>query len=379
MIELIAVASIGFLIAVWLAYPLSIAAFARRRAVAIDAGSSAEPTVSVIIATRDDAEAIRARVTNCAESTYDRSKLEIIVGVDAQRGAAAARDLSTLCETAPSLGRCVVVPGDAPGGKAATLNAAVRASRGEMLVFTDTHQRFDPDAIRNLVASLKDPRVGAASGSLELPNTGARSLVDRYWLIERWLRRREADIHSSVGVTGAIWALRRTLWRPLPENLILDDVYTPMRLVLEGYRVAFVESARAIETRRVAIRQEYRRKVRTLTGVTQLLVMLPRVLVPTRNPIWAQFMCHKLLRLLTPYWVLAVMIWFASLATPWLIANPEVAVTGTLPLAAGSFHATGRRLMRRAGDGVVSIAMLQAAVVVATINGFRRRWDVWHG
>ena len=212
---------------------------------------------------------------------------------------------------------------------------------------------------------------------MELPQSGTRSVVGRYWLLERWLRRCEARVHSSVGVTGAIWALRHNLWKPLPASLILDDVYTPMRVVLEGYRVAFVESARAVETRLVAVRQEYRRKLRTLTGVTQLLVMLPKVLVPSRNPIWAQFMCHKLLRLLTPYWVLAVMIWIASLAMPWLIANPGVALAGTVPLAAGSLHTSVRRAMRRAGKGVVSVAMIQAAVVVATINGFRRRWDVW--
>ena len=376
MIELIAVVSIGALIVVWLGYPLLIAGLARRRHDAMEGERSPEPTVSVIIATRDDPEAIRARIANCAESTYDPAKIEIIIGIDPRR-ASAKHDVSALCATASSFGRCTVVLGDEPGGKAATLNAAVRASRGEVLIFTDTHQRFDPDAIPHFVSLLEDPRVGASSGSLELPPSGKRSVVGRYWLLERWLRRCEARVHSSVGVTGAIWALRRNLWKTLPASLILDDVYTPMRVVLEGYRVAFVESARAVETRLVAVRQEYRRKLRTLTGVTQLLVMLPRVLLPRRNPIWAQFMCHKLLRLLTPYWVLAVMIWIASLAMPWLIANPDVALGGTIPLAAGSLLAPARRVMKRAGNGVISVALLQAAAVVAVINGFRRRWDVW--
>ena len=78
------------------------------------------------------------------------------------------------------------------------------------------------------------PGVGAASGRLELAaGANAPSLPLRlYWSLERWLRRREADVHSAVGVTGAIYAMRRELWTPLPAGLILDDLYVPMRLVL---------------------------------------------------------------------------------------------------------------------------------------------------
>jgi cellulose synthase/poly-beta-1,6-N-acetylglucosamine synthase-like glycosyltransferase len=378
MLELIALASVGFLLMVWFGYPLLVGALARRSRPSAGAYASAQPTVSVIIATRDEVDAVRARVANCFSSTYDRDKLDVVIGVDARRGGAAVDEIRALCCGADAFERCSAVLGDAPGGKAATLNAAVRASRGDVLVFTDTHQRFEPDAIAQLVASLQDPAVGASSGSLVLPRAGATpSLVDRYWTMERWLRRCEAHIHSSVGVTGAIWALRKSLWTPLPPALILDDVYTPMRVVLSGYRVSFVESARALETRRVAMGQEYRRKVRTLTGVTQLLVMLPSVLFPNRNPIWAQFIVHKLLRLLTPYWVLGVALWCGSFVAPWLLAHPELALAGALPLAIGSLHATGRRMIRRAGSGAVSVLLLQAAVVVATVNGLRRRWDVW--
>ena len=102
MIELIAGVSIGALLVVWLGYPLLIAGLARRRHATSDGEHSAEPTVSVIIATRDDPEAIRARIANCAESTYDRAKLEIIIGIDPRR-ASAERDVSALCATASLL------------------------------------------------------------------------------------------------------------------------------------------------------------------------------------------------------------------------------------------------------------------------------------
>src|SRR5690606_6607503 len=106
--------------------------------------------------------------------------------------------------------------------------------------------------------------------------------------------------------------IRREVWTPLPEDLLLDDVYVPMHAVLNGWRVGFVDDARAFETRQAPPTREYARKVRTLTGVIQLVVKLPGLLVPLRNPIWLQFTCHKLLRLATPYALAAVALWVAA-------------------------------------------------------------------
>src|SRR5205814_2287338 len=136
-----------------------------------------------------------------------------------------------------------------------------------------------------------------------------------------WLRRCEAQVHSCVGVTGAVYAMRRKLWSPLPAGLINDDVYIPMRMVLAGYRIAFADDAHAVETRRPTAQQEYTRKLRTLTGVLQLCAWLPELLVPHRNPIWPQFVIHKLLRLLTPYCLLGIAVWILvnarTLLTPY--------------------------------------------------------------
>jgi cellulose synthase/poly-beta-1,6-N-acetylglucosamine synthase-like glycosyltransferase len=376
MLGSIALISLGSLLVVWVVYPLvmsvlaSIAAPSRRG----DSTGVDAPTVSIVIATRNDAAAVQRRVDDCARYSYDPAKLEVVVAIDRNVGT------ETVASVRRSVAGCTLVIGDEPGGKSATLNAAVNAARGEVLVFTDTHQRFESDAIHHLVAALADPRVGASSGSLELGSgEGARTLADRYWSYERTLRRNESRVHSPVGVTGAIWALRRSLWTPLPENLILDDVYAPMRVVLRGCRVAFSERARAHETRRPSIGQEYRRKVRTLTGVIQICAWLPTVLLPLRNPIWPQFVFHKLLRLLTPYWLLAILVWGVALAGRWLLGHPLVALGLTLlaPVIVYDYWRSPRGLARRAYGAAASLLLLQAAVVVATANGVRRQWDVW--
>jgi hypothetical protein len=148
-----------------------------------------------------------------------------------------------------------------------------------------------------------------------------------------------------------------------------------MRIALRGYRVAFAEAARAVETRQTLVGHEYRRKVRTLTGVIQLCAWLPTVLVPLRNPIWPQFVAHKLLRMLTPYWVISIGAWAGFRAVRWVRVNPRVAA-GLAPAVAAAAY-TNPDVVRRLCGYLHSALVIQAAVVMATLNGIRRRWDAW--
>jgi cellulose synthase/poly-beta-1,6-N-acetylglucosamine synthase-like glycosyltransferase len=357
---------------VWGGYPLVVRALGGLRRKRGLAPSGAQPSVSIVLASAALPGAIRDRVADLLGTSYPAHLVEVVVGLDLANGQTAPADLADLDP------RVTVVPGDAPGGKAATLNAAVRAARNEVLVFADTAQRFDRDAIPALVAELADPTLGAVSGMLELPTgTGASTLADRYWRYERWLRYWEARLYSSVGVTGAIYAMRRSLWTPLPAGLILDDVYVPMRLGLEGWRVGFTDRARAHDVRRFAARQEYRRKVRTLTGNVQVCAWLPAVLNPTRNPIWLQFLCHKLLRLLTPYLALCVVVGLGGAGLRALVADPVgeqlLILAGVLVLLLCLIPRARRVLAHQIAWAVA----LQSSVVVATVNGMRGRWDVW--
>ena len=358
-------------LAIWIGYPVVVRVLATlRRERVIPQGEM--PSVSVILASHDEAHAIEARVRDLFAGNHPRDKLEVIVALDAARARATP---ATLAHLGPDV---TVIIGDAPGGKASSLNAAVRAAHHELLVFADTAQRFDANAIPALVAGLRDPAFGAVSGSLDLgDSTKTVNLAERYWAYEKWLRYWEARLQSCVGVTGAIYAMRRALWEPLPAGTILDDVYTPMRLVQQGWRVGFTDQARAHDARRFEAGDEYRRKVRTLTGVIQLCVWLPGIMNPLRNPIWLQFVFHKLLRLLTPWLTICVAFAVAWVSVAALLASPVGAKVlpvgviggGLLLLVPGI-----RRVVRaRLAWGIA----LQSSVVVATINGVRGRWDVW--
>ena len=251
-----------------------------------------------------------------------------------------------------------------------------------MLLFSDARQRFAPDVAAKLVgALLADPRLAITSGRLLLPADAAGSSLFRlYSRLELNLRAAEARLHSAVGVSGSIYAVWRRYWAPLPAGLILDDVYLPMRLALARHRVGFVPDAYAHETRRVVGAQEFRRKVRTLTGNYQLCAWLPDVLVPWRNPIWLQFVCHKLLRLFLPVGVLLTGVGLAAAAARAAAAQlggTAVWLVAALGLGAAWVWFGRDGLARRLRGVAVQFASMQAAVAVAAFHGLRGEWDVW--
>jgi cellulose synthase/poly-beta-1,6-N-acetylglucosamine synthase-like glycosyltransferase len=296
---------------VYIGYPLLLAVWSRLRPRPVHPHFT-EPPVSVIVAVRDEAEALERKIANLRSLDYPASHLQIVIVCDGRHRATAAvlRRLAGVVDA-------VVIQ---RGGKARALNAGVEAARHDVLVFADVRQRFDRQALHGLVAPLADPSVGGVSGELMLdaettdgPTTDIGEGLGGYWRYEKWLRRQESAIGSTMGATGAIYALRRSLWRPLPADTILDDVLAPMRAVLAASRVVFSSEALAFDP--VAPSGvELKRKIRTLAGNYQILRLEPRLLNPFRNPVWIQYMSHKVGRLVVPYALLALLAASALLA-----------------------------------------------------------------
>ncbi|MBI3894991.1 MAG: glycosyltransferase family 2 protein [Acidobacteria bacterium] len=265
-----------------------------------------EPFVSVVIAAHNEREHLDAKIRNCLELDYPRDKLEIIVSLDGPTDG--TEDVARRYEGK----EVTVIHRPVHAGKAAALNRALAAARGEVIVFADARQQINPPAVRELVAALHDPSVGVVSGELILldgTSQGAGEASDAvgmYWRYEKWIRAMESDIHSVVGATGALYAIRREFFTPLPDHTILDDVLIPMRIVLLGKRVVFEPSARAYDLVACCPEVEFGRKVRTLAGNYQLLTQLPELLFPWRNPVFLQFVSHKVGRLLVPYFLAAL-------------------------------------------------------------------------
>ncbi len=308
-------ASVVVVFYVYVGYPALLAAWARlgsRRVARRELEEAELPGLSIVIAARNEARHLPTRLDNLLACDYPAHLVQIIVVSDGSTDA-------TPEVLAKYAGRVEAIPLPR-GGKAVALNAGVARARHDVLVFADARQVYAPDALRHLVANFADPRVGGVSGELVLdcegqPNSplgGESSIgegVGLYWQYEKWLRTREGAVGSTLGATGAIYALRRQLWQVLPADTILDDVLAPMRAVLAGYRVVFEPRARAFDRAAADGVAEARRKVRTLAGNYQLLRLDPRLLIPVINPVWLQYVSHKLGRLVVPY---ALMVLFVA-------------------------------------------------------------------
>ncbi|MGH7193354.1 MAG: glycosyltransferase family 2 protein [Candidatus Saccharimonadales bacterium] len=288
----------------YLFYPLMMAGRARWRACPARAAEGYCPSVSIIVAAHNEEHQIGRRVAELA-AMIDRGGVagEVIVVSDGSTDGTAA-----MAASASTAAPVRVLDLGEKTGKAAALNLGVEMARHEIVVFADARQRWSPDALNRLIENFADPEVGAVSGELLLERSpGEAAGVGLYWRYEKWLRRSESRVHAMPGVTGAISAVRKALFRPMPRGLVLDDVYWPLQVAMQGYRVVFDDRAKAYDRLPPRARDEFRRKVRTLSGNLQLVAALPGLLDPRRNPIWLAVVSHKLLRLAVP-WALLVML-----------------------------------------------------------------------
>ena len=349
----------------YLGYPLLLGAWARlagrpTRKSPID-GTREWPSISVILAARNEAARLPARITNLLELNYS-GRREIIVVSDGSTDETAAVLAGFGSEV-----RVLEVPA---GGKPRALNAGVEVATGDILVFADARQQFCPDALLELAANFADERVGGVSGELMLDCEGDESIestigdgVGLYWKYEKWLRRKESAVWSTLGATGAIYALRRSLWKPLPAETLLDDVLAPMQAVLAGYRIVFEERARAFDRTSPDAAAEARRKTRTLAGNYQILAQEPRLLVPIVNPVWLQYVSHKVGRLLVPWCLLAILVSSAVLAaSSWLYFAAFCAQVGFYGLAdLGAWLESRDRRTARSYSGAMPMALSNGA------------------
>ncbi|HTS06939.1 MAG TPA: glycosyltransferase family 2 protein [Candidatus Eisenbacteria bacterium] len=264
-----------------------------------------EPGISIVMVVRNESAVLAEKLENLLHIEYAPERCQIVVVSDGSDDGTEA-----ILSTFKNEPRVRAVLRKASAGKAAGLNDALRFADGQILVFTDARQKIESDAVHCLVQNFAEPEVGAVSGELMLGNPAfgeSGQGMGLYWKLEKRIRELESASGSVVGATGALYAVRRELVVEVPADTILDDVYIPMHVAQQGFRVLFDGRARAWDTPHLGADREFQRKVRTLTGNYQLLQLAPWLL-RKRNPLRFEFISHKLMRLSAPLFLLGMLV-----------------------------------------------------------------------
>jgi poly-beta-1,6-N-acetyl-D-glucosamine synthase len=331
------------------------------------------PGISVVMVVRNEAAVLDRKLRDLLELDYPPELSEVLVVSDGSTDG--TNDILRGYATHP---RVRVILNTDSRGKAAGLNDAVAIARGELVVFTDARQEIEPAALRLLAQNFADPQVGCASGELMLGDLHAGESVrgvGLYWQIEKNIREMESRSGSVVGATGALYAVRRSLLVPVPNGTILDDVYIPMHVARQGFRVIFVPSAHAWDIADQGTGHEFSRKVRTLTGNYQLVQLAPWLL-SRANPLRFEFISHKLLRLFAPFALAAAFI--ASTTLPQAFYRTALVLQlafYALSLVAMMKLARGR--LAQVADAAGTFVVLNTAALVAFVNFVTGRRVAW--
>lgn len=314
----------------------------RYKTLAVKKDAGYVPAVTILMAVHNGEEFLAAKIENLLQLDYPKDRVRVLVISDGStdRSETIARSFS------PRGVEFLAVP---RGGKAASLNAGLARATGDIIFFCDVRQKIDPQALRQLTANFADAQVGAATGELRIlrPDGGAgeQADMDLYWCYELWARSRHSAIWSLFNTTGCLYAMRRELCQPLPPGTLGDDAVLPLGAYVRGYRIVFDPSAIAYDYATQA-GTDWKRRMRTLSGMWQTYRIYPRLLLPHR--MWLHFFGHKLGRLLLP-WALtaAVISSFFLPASEWkwvILAGEAVFFTCALadPLLPRTFP--GKRL-----------------------------------
>ncbi len=292
------------LVYTYLGYPLVLHVRTRWRTRPVAKDLAYTPGVSLLIVVYNEEKGIRRKLENLLNLRYPAERIQIIVASDGSTDR--TNDIVQEFQNR----RVSLLSFAVRRGKTEVLNEVIPSCLGEIVVLADTRQMYNPLAVRELVANFCDPQVGAVTGNLQLqPLRDGKDgeQIGLYWKYEKWIRRLQSDADSTPVVTGAIYAIRKALFRPLPLKCIADDLAMPMSIIMQNYRVIFDPAAEAYDNFLPGtLNEDFQRRVRTIAGSYQYLTVMPAALNPRANRLFFDFLSHKVCRLVAPFAILAI-------------------------------------------------------------------------
>lgn len=323
------------LVYVYFGYPLLLAALTRSGFSREVRKAPLEPSVTLVVSAFNEAAVIGRKIENSLALDYPPEQLQVIIVSDAS-------DDGTDDIVRGFAGQVELLRMEERGGKTLGLNAAVAQARGDIVIFSDANAMYEPGVIRCIGRNFADPAVGAVTGESRYligDEDFSTQSENAYWSYELALKAMESRLGSLVGGDGAIYAIRRELYRPMAAS-DLSDFINPLQIVTQGYRNVYEPQAVSWEGGAEGFQAEYRRKVRIVNRAWRATAKMRELLNPFRYGWFAlQFLSHKVLRWLAPVLMGIVLLasallvvgeggWFYGLALAGQLAFYGLALAG---------------------------------------------------
>lgn len=254
------------------------------------------PEVTLLIAAYNERDIVADKMANCLSLDYPAGKLHIVWITDGSTD-----DTGALLAAYPEVR---VLHETARRGKTAALNRSRQYLTTPIVVYTDANTMLNPEAVREIVRRFEDPKVGCVAGEKRVAGAegaGAAATEGVYWKYESKLKELDSRLCTVVGAAGELYAVRRELIRPMPDDTLLDDFIASLRIAARGYKIDYCREAYALETPSADMHEEAKRKVRIAAGGLQSVWRLRELLNPFRYGVLSfQYVSHRVLR-----WTLA--------------------------------------------------------------------------
>ncbi len=262
------------------------------------------PFVSVVISVYNEEEHIEERINNLKSLNYPPDLIEILIGSDGSDDATNEK-LKSLTDV-----RIKTRFFQVRRGKAAVLNDLISEAKGEIIVLSDANTFYERSTVHSLVRPFYDATVGAVCGELllhsDLKTVGSVGEAS-YWNYENIIKLYESRIQTTLGGTGAVYAIRKTLFNLLPTNkMVADDFLIPMNIIKRGFRNYYEPKAVAYENLSNSVSGEFKRKVRISTGNFYGISEFSELLHPKYGFVAFALWSHKIIRWSVPFLLILI-------------------------------------------------------------------------
>jgi biofilm PGA synthesis N-glycosyltransferase PgaC len=264
------------------------------------------PLVTMVVAAYNEEKFIEEKINNFLLLDYPIEKIDLIIGSDNS-----SDNTNYIIEKYQKIyERVKLIKYKERNGKTNILNRTVPKATGEIIIFSDANTVYKKDSIKKLITGFNDERVGVVCGKLVLldQNGEAGNYEGVYWKYENLIKRYENKIKCVLGANGGIYAMKKKLFVPVPSTVICDDFIFPIKATGSKYYIKYEESAIAYEEISPTVNDEFKRKVRISAGNFMNLLLLKEFWNPFKNMTNFFFFSHKLLRWISPFLLIIMLI-----------------------------------------------------------------------